>query len=189
MKKCSLSSILTRCQEQRCKLTRGWENINHAIQPGCVCWEHPTVNENVDIQTPAYISPFPPSVSADDWVPEVEEDDTPPLTSDSDESDSESDCDDEKIPLRKTTSNPKKYKFGQQSKSSFNCPVPGCPKTLSKPWKNVASLHSHLADHCAGKFQGSVPSQYFEDWNKEFCPACSLMRKSFPISKLLLLLA
>ena len=57
--------------------------------------------------------------------------------------------------------------------------MPGCPKTLSKPWKNVASLHSHLADHCAGKFQGTVPSQYFEDWKKEFCPACSRMRKSF----------
>ena len=51
---------------------------------------------NHDIPTPAYVSPFPTSISADDWVPEVEEDDTPPLTSDSDKSDSESDCDDEK---------------------------------------------------------------------------------------------
>ena len=108
MKKCSFSSILTQCQEQRFKLTRGWENINHAIQPGCVRWEHPTVNENDDIQA------FTPSISADDWVPEVDEDDIPsPLMSDSYESGSESDCDDEKIPLRKTTSNPKKYKFGQ----------------------------------------------------------------------------
>ena len=26
---------LTRCQESDCPLTRGWENINHAIAPGC----------------------------------------------------------------------------------------------------------------------------------------------------------
>ena len=87
-----------------------------------------------------------------------------------------------KVILANIYQNSKKYKFGQQSTSSFNCPVLVCLKTLSKPWKpwkNDTSLHSHLADHCAGKFQGIVPSQYFEDWNKEFCPACSLMRNSF----------
>ena len=26
---------LTRCQESDCPLTCGWENINHAIAPGC----------------------------------------------------------------------------------------------------------------------------------------------------------
>ena len=179
MKNDSVSSVLTRCQEQRCKLTRGWENINHAIQPGCVRWEQPTFKENNAFQTPTYVSPFPASVSADDWVPEVEEDDTPPLTSDSEDSDSDSDSEDEKLPAKKTTIKSTKFKIGQQSKSSFNCPVSGCPKNLSKPWKNVASLHSHLADHCAGKYQGSVPSQYFKEWNKEFCPNCCQMRKSF----------
>ena len=115
MKNDSISSILTRCQEQRCKLTRGWENINHAIQPGCVRWDQPTYMNN-DIPTPAYVSPFPTSISADDWVPEVEEDDTPPLTSDSDDSDSDSDSQDEKIPVRTTTIQSRKFKIGQQSK-------------------------------------------------------------------------
>ena len=80
MKKYSeYSAVLTRCQELRCHLTRDWENINHAIQPGCVRWEQPTSKEKSDSHPPAYISPFPASISADEWVPEVEIDDTPPL--------------------------------------------------------------------------------------------------------------
>ena len=169
MKNDSISSILTRCQEQRCKLTRGWENINHAIQPGCVRWEQPTYMNN-DIPTPAYVSPFPASISADDWVPEVEEDDTPPLTSDSDDSDSDSDSQDEKIPVRKTTIQSRKFKIGQQSKSSFNCPVSGCPKTLSKPRKNVASLHSHLADHCLVNIKAQFLSNILKIGIKNFAP-------------------
>ena len=59
------SAVLTRCQEQRCNLTRGWENINHAIQPGCVRWEQPTSKEKSDSHCIDYISPFPASISND----------------------------------------------------------------------------------------------------------------------------
>ena len=100
MKKYSDLSVLTRCQEANCKLTRGWENINHAIQPGCKRWIQLTSQENTKIQAPAYVSPFPASVSADDWVPDVGDDDTPPLTSDSEDSDSDSDLDDDKFQLK-----------------------------------------------------------------------------------------
>ena len=175
MKKYSeYSAVLTRCQEQRCNLTRGWENINHAIQPGCVCWEQPTSKEKSDSHSIDYISPFPASIS-NDWVPDVEIDDTPPLTSDSDDSDSDSDTEVEKSRNRLL----KKFNIGQQSRTSFRCPVAGCPKASSKPWKNVASLHGHLADHCVGKFQGTVPLEYFDQWDKQFCSKCGKMRKSF----------
>jgi len=92
MKNNSYSCFLTRCQESKCKLTCGWENINHAIQPGCIRWEDPEpISKNNS--SAGYVSSFPARVSADDWVAEVEEDDTstPPLTSDSEDSDSDSD--------------------------------------------------------------------------------------------------
>ena len=28
-----------RCQIRACPLTRDWENINHAIKPGCIKWK------------------------------------------------------------------------------------------------------------------------------------------------------
>ena len=80
MKKYSeYSAVLTRCQEQRCNLTRGWENINHAIQPGCVRWGQPASKEKSDSHSIDYISPSPfPASMSNDWVPDVEIDDPPP---------------------------------------------------------------------------------------------------------------
>ena len=141
--------------------------MNHAIQPGCVRWEQPTSKEKSDSHSIDYISPFPASIS-NDWVPDVEIDDTPPLTSNSDDSDSDSDTEVEKSRNRLL----KKINIGQQSRTSFRCPVAGCPKASSKPWKNVATLHGHLADHCVGKFQGTVPLEYFDQWDKQFCSKC-----------------
>ena len=218
MKKCSVSSVLTRCQEQRCELTRGWENIDLAILPGCVRWEQPTSKKNNDIQSPDNISPlsasvlheqesiapaydssFPTNVSADDWVPEVddfviEEDDTPPLTSDSEDSDSDSDSEDDN-PRQKSNSKSSQKSHNLNSvhrctlptTGPFSCPVKDCPKVLCKPWKAVESLHRHMVDHCVGKLSGSIPEQYFRTWNKQFCTNCSKMRKSFscPILQLL----
>ena len=78
MKKYSeCSSILTRCQQQRCKLTQvgkyyppnsAWMCTLGTVQS--------TLNETSNIQALSYISPFLASVSADDWVPEVEVDNT-----------------------------------------------------------------------------------------------------------------
>ena len=150
MKKCSVSSVLTRCQEQRCKLTRGWENINHAIQPGCVRWEQPTSKKHNEIHSPVDISPLPASVlheqktiapayvsrfhtnvSADEWVPEVddfviEDDDTPPLTSDSEDSDSESDSE---------ADNPRKKSNEISSQNSHNLnSVHRCALSMTGPF-------------------------------------------------------
>ena len=68
----SYSHLLTRCQESKCKLTCGWENINHAIQPGCIRWVEPLAKSNT---VPVNVSPS---------KVEAEVDDTPPLTDDSD---------------------------------------------------------------------------------------------------------
>ena len=72
----SYSHLLTRCQESKCKLTCGWENINHAIQPGCIRWVDPLAKP---ISVFNYVSPFPKNISADEWIPEIEDevDDTP----------------------------------------------------------------------------------------------------------------
>ena len=74
-------------------LNSGWENVNHAIQPGCVRWVHSTTKVDSKIHTSTYFSHLLANDSSDDRVPEVEIDDTPALTSDSDDSDS--DCDSE----------------------------------------------------------------------------------------------
>ena len=73
-----------RCQIKACPLTRDWENINHAIKPGCIKWKIKEQNNKPLLST---------RMAADDWIPEVEdlsEDDTPPLVCDSDFSDSDS---------------------------------------------------------------------------------------------------
>ena len=102
---------------------------------------------------------------------------TPSLTCDSDDSDFEDES--QNIKSKQVS----KFKIGQKAKSSFQCPVVGCPKALSKPWKNAASLHGHLADHCVGKFQGTIPFEYFDHWNKEFCSKCCQMRLPFSPSQ------
>ena len=68
------SSALTRCQEERCNLTWGWENINNimkSIQPGCVRWEQLTNTKQPVSHSPAYISPFAACISVDGWVPQT----------------------------------------------------------------------------------------------------------------------
>ena len=73
MKKYSeYSSALTTCQQQRCTLTQGGKIlIVESIQPGCVHWKQPTNKEAPVSHSPAYISPFAASISADDWVPQT----------------------------------------------------------------------------------------------------------------------
>ena len=99
-----------------------------------------------------YVSPFPKNISADEWIPEIEEevDDTPPLIDDldSDSDSEESDSEDSSKCV---------HRCAISMVGPFNCPVPGCPKAFSKSWKNAASLQDHLADYVVGKFQGSIP--------------------------------
>jgi hypothetical protein len=189
MKNNSYSCFFTRCQESKCKLTCEWENINHAIQPGCIRLEDPEpISKNNS--SAGYVSSFPARVSADDWVPEVEEDDTSPLTSDSEDYDSDSDSQQllshtsrgksklkvykSKHPKSVPKSNEpqKKCSKGSSFNSAtsrngpFTCPIHDCPLSNSKIWVSASSLHSHIREHCIGKYRGEVPLEYFRTWNK-----------------------
>ena len=42
----------------------------------------------------------------------------------------------------------------------FCCPVPGCPISNAKSWIAASSLHSHIREHCIGKFGGVIPNEY-----------------------------
>ena len=170
----SYSHLLTRCQESKCKLTCGWENINHAIQPGCIRWVEPLAKSNT----------FPVNVSPSKVEDEV--DDTPPLTDDSD-SDSDS-SEDEATNIKISTSMRQKTKTKNlkpplKSKTSrkgpFSCPVLNCPISNVKSWSTAPSLHKHIQEHCIGRFSGVVPEEYFKTWNKQFCSNCSHIRMSF----------
>ena len=78
-----------RCQIKTCPLTRDWENINHAIKPGCIKWK---IKEKINQPL------LSTRMAADDWIPEVEDlsgDGICPRVCDSDLSDSSSDSEHE----------------------------------------------------------------------------------------------
>ena len=161
-----------RSQIKACPLTRDWENINHAIKPGCIKWK--IQEENIDRSPEEDLS----------------KDDTPPLVSDSDfsgsdsedsSSDSEDDLPSSNARIKSTTSLPGRktssvaqsiHRCAVSIDPPYTCPVPGCPKSSCKPWKTPASLHSHIADHALGKLKGTIPPEYFRTWNKKFCSSC-----------------
>ena len=85
-----------RCQLSDCPFTKGWENINHAVKPGCLrydvpmiyepqsviappkCISEPTKNAKLNIsehkrfrQDPGYISRFSVKTSVGELTPEV----------------------------------------------------------------------------------------------------------------------
>ena len=114
-----------------------------------------------------FISRFNTNISADEWVPEVdnlviEDNDTPPLTSDSEDSDSESDSEAD-YPRKKSNEISSQnshnlnsvHRCALSTTGPFSCPVKDCQKALCKPWKAVESLHRHMVDHCVGKLSGS----------------------------------
>ena len=148
----SHSYLLTRCQESKCKLTCGWENINHTIQPGCIRWVDPLEKVN---PVPDYVSPFPKNIPADEWIPEIQDevDDTPPLADDSDsESDSDSSEDENVLQkpitrkkIQKQLKNQKpKNKTEIFTKGLFSCPILDCPISNAKSWITASSLHKHI---------------------------------------------
>ena len=92
-----------RCQIRACPLTRDWENINHAIKPGCIKWKIIEQNNKSPLTTNMGADSFP----VDEHL--EEEDDTPPLWSDSDPG--SSDCSDNDKDDSKGTKNPTKVKY------------------------------------------------------------------------------
>ena len=70
----------------------------------------------------------------------------------------ESDSEDEEI------------KIPDKNAKTFYCIVPGCKE--ESVWSAKQSLLNHLNEHLLGKFKGTIPPEFFTQWNLTTCGVC-----------------